>query len=91
MVAISAARIGDIAREQYGARLKRQNKKLLSQRKKPIAPRSSEETSASDVSELDLSSRGLSDIGELNFYTDIKCGSLPRPAADLPRCACRQS
>ena len=70
MSTITAAEIGDIARQQYESRLKAQNKKLLQQRKKPLAPAPS--VGKAEVTELKLCDRGLSDIGELNFYTNIK-------------------
>lgn len=69
MPAITAAEIGDIAREQYERRIKVQNKKLLAQRRKPVAARKSD--GKADVTELELTGRGLTDIGELNFYTNL--------------------
>ena len=71
---ISAAKIGDIAREQNEARLKQQNKKLLAQRKKPIVPPTEREKQrTANVTQLELADRELADISELNFFTNLQC------------------
>jgi hypothetical protein len=99
MTALSAAGIGDIAREQLLERLKKKNKQLLAQRRKPQAPPPAS-AGVSTVTELALEGRSLTDVEELGFFTELKCapsnsvfacvaawraGSLP-PCADLRVC-----
>lgn len=74
MTVLSAALIGDIAREQLLERLKKKNKQLLAQRRKPQAPPPAD-AGVANVTELALEGRGLTDVEELGFFTELKCAS----------------
>lgn len=71
MTVLSAAQIGDIAREQLLERLKKKNKQLLAQRRKPQAPPPAD-AGVSSVTELTLAGKGLTDVDELGFFTELK-------------------
>ena len=71
MTVLSAAQIGDVAREQLLERLKQKNKQLLAQRRKPQAPPPAD-AGVSSVTELTLSGRGLTDVDELGFFTELR-------------------
>ena len=60
MTVLSAAQIGDVAREQ-----------LLAQRRKPQAPPPAD-AGVSSVTELTLAGRDLTDVEELGFFTELR-------------------
>ncbi len=71
MTVLSAAQIGDVAREQLLERLKKKNKQLLAQRRKPQAPPPAD-AGVSSVTELTLAGRDLTDVEELGFFTELR-------------------
>eukprot|EP01043_Picozoa_sp_COSAG02_P031290 COSAG02_NODE_2034_length_10056_cov_5.336748_8_plen_91_part_00 len=87
MTVLSAAQIGDVAREQLLERLKKKNKQLLAQRRKPQAPPPAD-AGVSSVTELTLAGRDLTDVDELGFFTELRyallrvqrCGLIPGSA-----------
>ena len=57
--------------EQLLERLKKKNKQLLAQRRKPQAPPPAD-AGVSSVTELTLAGRDLTDVDELGFFTELR-------------------
>ena len=71
MAKLSAAEIATLAREQLLVRLKKKNKQLLAQRKKPIQPPPAA-AGVRNVTELALAGMGLAEIDELGYFTELR-------------------